>query len=291
VRTSTTLETIDNFVKLWREKMSKLPLKNECIFGRLIDERRFDKFLRTSYGNKKVYNILENINEQNISDLTRFTHLVFEKNSNLASELETSLERNKNSKYEFTYSVYKFLVGPEMIKMKNGIMSLTPTGFEDSGSVHILVGFIVEILTDVVFESSIQRLKRNQLSNAAIEKELEDCLLTVDPTTVQQIGGFVSKSTLDRYRRSNYLDNEEAISIVKTLTHLRYLHSDAMEDEEYKKTVYPTDVKIKNKGGLYLVRKEMFPFFNHCLVDSSNTSNTTPSKGVIMKNFKYLFRT
>ena len=138
----------------------------------MIDERRFDKFLRISYGNQKLYNILENINEQNISDLTRFTHLVFEKNSNLASELETSLERNKHSKYEFTYSMYKFLVGPEMIEMKNGIMPLTPTGFEDSGSVHILVGFIVEILTDVVFESSIQRLKRNQLSSAAIEKEL-----------------------------------------------------------------------------------------------------------------------
>mmetsp|Transcript_15639 Transcript_15639/g.20418 ORF Transcript_15639/g.20418 Transcript_15639/m.20418 type:complete len:120 (-) Transcript_15639:2758-3117(-) len=119
-----------------------------------MEERRFDKFL------------------------------VFEKISNLASELETSLERNKHSKYEFTYSVYKFLVGPEMIKMKNGIMTLHPTGFEDFRSVDILVGFIVEILTDVVFESSIQRLKRNQLSDDAIEKELEDCLLTDDLTNI-----------------------------------------------------------------------------------------------------------
>ena len=75
----------------------------------------------------------------------------------------------------------------------------------------------------------------------------------------------MSKSTLDRYRRSNHLDNEEAITIVKTLTYLRYLHSDAMEDEQYKNTFYPTDVKIKNKGGLYLVRKEMFPFFQSLL--------------------------
>lgn len=83
-------------------KEKKGSLKNESIFGRLIDEKRFDKFL------------------------------VFDKNSNLASELETTLERNKHSKFEFTYSVYKFLVGPEMIEMKNAIMSLTPTGFEDS---------------------------------------------------------------------------------------------------------------------------------------------------------------
>lgn len=80
--------------------------------------------------------------------------------------------------------MYKFLVGPEMIKMKNAIMSLTPTGFEDSGSVDILVGFIVENITDIVFENSIQRLKRNRLSDADIEKELEDCLLTDDLTNI-----------------------------------------------------------------------------------------------------------
>ena len=61
----------------------------------------------------------------------------------------------------------------------------------------------------------IQRLKQNQLSDVDVEEELENCKFwTDDVAAVQQIGGFVCKSTLDRCRQSNHSFGKKKLSYV-----------------------------------------------------------------------------
>ena len=51
---------------------------------------------------------------------------------------------------------------------------------------------------------------------------------------------------------------------------MRVLHDEAMNDADYKNNFYPVQIRKMNKGGLFLVKKEFFPFFSDVLKDVYN---------------------
>ena len=76
---------------------------------------------------------------------------------------------------------------------------------------------------------------------------------------IHRFGGWVCKSSLDIFKRKTSFDAEAEIYINLVL-YMRISHDKAMNDVEYKDNFYPVETKKKNKGGLFLVRKEFFSF-------------------------------
>ena len=65
--------------------------------------------------------------------------------------------------------------------------------------------------------------------------------------------------------KRNRTENDIANTLLKVLMQMKISDKDAREDDNYMKYNYPSIMKNKNKGGLFLIRSEFFPFFNKLL--------------------------
>ena len=248
----------ENYKQLWLNTMLNFDYQNNSEFHSYLKQEEMNMIPLYAYRNKAFVTLLNRIGQEHINVLDDFVIKVNIRLQKFAEILRDKLVISMNTNYNFDYEIYLYLSSEEYCNLKIKVTE----AFNDKGSnflICTLLGFIVDMIAKNVRATTLSTLK--QSANAE-----EQCWRSLNIEggenidLIHRFGGWACKSSLDIFKRKVSFDAEAEVYI-NLLLCMRVLHDEAMNDADYKNNFYPVQIRKMNKGGLFLVKKEFFPFF------------------------------
>ena len=233
----------------WVRYMNKLQYSENSKQKTIIQSSEMKRFLCYISDHK----IMFMIGQTHVPLLESFTDSVYCKISSFADEMYLAIQKSKKSKYSYEYEIFKIIYS-------EWFQTQCTSSQSEKNIAHwtLLLGCFIECISKHVRLAMIVNLNRSNTEVKTLENNIDIISL------VHRFGGWACMSCMKGFKK--YKDNsEDAERLFNLLQNMNYEFEEAINDIDYKNNFFAKDIMRKNKGGLFLVRKQFFPFFENIM--------------------------